>query len=744
MQRLMRSTNFGQGSALLTAMLCAGLVTAQFIAGKATRDALFLAHLNVTSLPAITVATSATSILLVIINSNVLRGLSPAVFVSGAFVLNAVLLLAEWGLTFRAPVIAVVAVYLQISGFGPMLGSGFWLIASERFDPRTAKQRFGQIAGVGTLGGLLGGLLAERIAATVGIEAMLPVLAALNFLCAWHIRRLATGSLASVKSATVEVSTDLAAEATRSGLQVLARAPYLRLLAGIVLLGAIGAGLADYLLKMQAVATFEQAETLLRFFAIYYAATSLITFVVQTSSSRFVLEKFGLSATTATPSAALFLGGLGGLLAPGLAAVTAARAGESVFRNSLFRAGYELFYTPVHPTEKRAAKSIIDVGFDRLGDAVGGGVVRLLLMLAPARQYGAMMMGAMVCSAGALILATRLSRGYMQTLESNLRNRALELDLSETADLTTRTVMLRTISGLDRPRTAERRETANRPPTAQDATVFQSPDMVQIAALRSRDRERIVPVLQNEDGISAALVTHVIPLLAWDPVAHEAMNALRKVAEERVGELTDALIDPNQPFAVRRRLARVLSVCVSQRAVDGLMLGLDDMRFEVRFQCGRSLAAVLEKNPRVWIHKERTFEIVRREVAVSRLVWESHQLLDRVEDAESASMVDQFVRARASRSLAHVFTLLSLVLPAEPLQIAFRGLQTDDQNLRGTALEYLEGVLPPDIRGRLWPYLEDQRASVRTAARPREQILEDLLKSQHSIVLNLEELKRRG
>jgi ATP:ADP antiporter, AAA family len=743
MQRLMRSTNFGQGSALLTAMLCAGLVTAQFIAGKATRDALFLAHLNVTSLPAITVATSATSILLVVINSNVLRGVSPAVFVSGAFVLNAVLLLVEWGLTFRAPVVAVVAVYLQISGFGPMLGSGFWLIASERFDPRTAKQRFGQIAGVGTLGGLLGGLLAERIAATVGVEAMLPVLAAVNVLCAWHIRRLATGALANMKSPTVEVSTDLAAEATRSGLQVLARAPYLRLLAGIVLLGAIGAGVADYLLKVQAVATFERGETLLRFFAFYYAATSLITFVVQTSSSRFVLEKFGLGATTGTPSGALLLGGIGALLAPGLAAVTAARAGESVFRNSLFRAGYELFYTPVQPAEKRAAKSIVDVGFDRLGDAVGGGVVRLLLMLAPARQYGAMLMAAIVCSAGALVLATRLSRGYIQTLESNLRNRALELDLSDTTDLTTRTVMLRTISGLDRPRTSERRDTLNRPPTAQDTTVFQSPDMVQIAALRSRDRERIVPVLQNEDGISAALVTHVIPLLAWDPVAHEAMNALRKVAEERVGELTDALLDPNQPFAVRRRLARVLSVGVSQRAVDGLMLGLDDMRFEVRFQCGRSLAAILEKNPRVWIHKERMFEIVRREVAVSRLVWESHQLLDRLEDTESASVVDQFVRARASRSLAHVFTLLSLVLPAEPLQIAFRGLQTNDQNLRGTALEYLEGVLPPDIRSRLWPYLEDQRVSA-PAGRPREEILEDLLKSQQSIMLNLEDLKRRG
>jgi len=53
----------------------------------------------------------------------------------------------------------------RFPAIGPMLGSGFWLVASERFDPRSAKKRFGQIAGVGTLGGLMGGLLAERVAA---------------------------------------------------------------------------------------------------------------------------------------------------------------------------------------------------------------------------------------------------------------------------------------------------------------------------------------------------------------------------------------------------------------------------------------------------------------------------------------------------------------------------------------------------------------------------------------------------
>jgi hypothetical protein len=63
-----------------------------------------------------------------------------------------------------------------------------------------------------------------------------------------------------------------------------------------------------------------------------------------------------------------------------------------------------------------------------------------------------------------------------------------------------------------------------------------------------------------------------------------------------------------------------------------------------------------------------------------------------------------------------VFTLLSLVLPSDPVQVAFRGLHTDDENLRGTALEYLDGVLPPAIRTRLWPSLEQlQELSRRTA-----------------------------
>jgi hypothetical protein len=133
--------------------------------------------------------------------------------------------------------------------------------------------------------------------------------------------------------------------------------------------------------------------------------------------------------------------------------------------------------------------------------------------------------------------------------------------------------------------------------------------------------------------------------------------------------------------------------------------GLDDPRFDVRFQSARSLASIVEKNPLVQIDSAQIFAVVLREVAVGRGVWESRRLLDGADEDKSPTTLDEFVRTRAGESLAHVFTLLSLVLPREPLQIAYRGLQSSDRRLRGTALEYLEGTLPPDLRAGVLPLL---------------------------------------
>jgi hypothetical protein len=429
-------------------------------------------------------------------------------------------------------------------------------------------------------------------------------------------------------------------------------------------------------------------------------------------------------------------------VAPGWESALFARGAEAVFRTSLFRSSYEVFYTPIPLAEKRAAKSIIDVGFDRMGDALGGAAIRLALMLPVAMQYSAMMSLTLVCSAAAIFVASLLNGGYVRTLERNLRDRALQLDMSEVSDLTTRTTMLNAAWDLPPGFT---QAIGGSPTLAQPSTPTQTAlafdqEAQAVMELRSRDQDRVLAVLRRNEDLRSTLIPHVIPLLAWDAVSDEAIRALRNVAPAHVGALSDALLDPYEDFAVRRRIPRVMAVCRTQRAVDGLLLGLKDIRFEVRFQCGRALATIAASRPDIHIDQAEIFDVVQKEVAVGRPVWEGRRLLDRLDDEGSA--IDDFIKGRASQGLAHVFTMLSLVLPAEPLQIALRGLYVDDLHLRGTALEYLESVLPPVVREPLWPFLEDPRPRDRVA-RPRSEILADLVRSNHSIMLNLEELKRR-
>jgi len=106
-------------------------------------------------------------------------------------------------------------------------------------------------------------------------------------------------------------------------------------------------------------------------------------------------------------------------------------------------------------------------------------------------------------------------------------------------------------------------------------------------------------------------------------------------------------------------------------------------------------------------------------------------------------MEADLLRDRANRSLEHLFTLLSLILPRRTLRLAFHALHTDDPQLRGTALEYLETVLPEPIRVRLWALLETGEGQPRARGTP-DQALRDLLASRETIGLALAEARRRA
>jgi hypothetical protein len=88
-----------------------------------------------------------------------------------------------------------------------------------------------------------------------------------------------------------------------------------------------------------------------------------------------------------------------------------------------------------------------------------------------------------------------------------------------------------------------------------------------------------------------------------------------------------------------------------------------------------------------------------------------------------------------------VFTLLSLAVEREPLQIAYWAVLGEDPALRGTALEYLENVLPEDVRRVLWPQL-GARARTPAVPRARQRLVEDLLRSGATMGLSRQALKK--
>ncbi len=722
-------------AAILAATVTAAASIAFQVASKATRDALFLHSFGYGALPAMIMATSLVAISFAFLSARALTVWGPARVIPAAFAASAGLLLIEWVIALWSLRAAAVLVYLHCGSLGGLLISGFWSLINERFDPRTAKLRLGSIAVWGTLGGAMGGAIAARVGQTLPATAMLPILAAFHLVSAAAVARVRLGA-APLRPVAPERAAD-PSKGVRSGLQAVARSGYLRGLVTLVVLVTISEGFLDFVLKSRATSAFRDEGELLRFFAVFYTVLSVATLLVQAIASRIALGKLGPARSAAVLPAGVAVASAGAFIAPGLLTAAIARGTESVLSNSLFRGGYEVLFTPVSAREKRAVKPLADVGAARVGDFIAAGIAQGVLAISMFHAPLILTALALVVSVAAVVASVQLHGGYVRALERGLRSRAIELDLSEVRDATTRSIMLKTLEPLEMSRIlpGPRRE-APAPRGRPD-----SPHAERIEDLRSREPERVRRALR-ENPIATALVPEVIPLLAWDDVARDAIESLRRSGVVVIEPLISGLLDPREEFAVRRRIPLVLATYKDARAVEGLSHGLGDRRFEVRYRCGRGLSHLTEIDPSLHVEPPIVHEAVLREVSAGAAVWEGRRVLDQLDDESWSPVVDDVIRARADKSLEHVFTLLALVLPRQPLRIAFRGLHVNDAFLRGTALEYLESALPPEIRKPLWPFLEDPRPRRPPAVRPTEEALARLLQSSESIVIHLEELRR--
>jgi len=689
--------------------VCAGLLIGHHVGSKAVRDALFLSAFDVSRLPAVIAGSAVLSLVLVFSVARLQGAWGPRRVVPLAAVVSAGSFVAWGALAPRFPGEVAIALYLQVSALGAILVSGFWSVVNERFDPRTARRVVGRIGAGGALGGLVGGLAAERAGTYLPVPALLPALAGLHVVVAILVATLAS------RSTPPATETELP---LRRILPECVRTPYLRSLATLVLVGAVATVFLDFTLKSRATERLGSGEELLRFFALFYAAVGLLTFLAQAGLAGRLLERLGLAGCVATLPAGLAAGGLASLVAPGLVSATGSRGVEGILRSSPYRAGYEPLYVPLPAATKRPAKQIIDVGVTGLGDVAGGGIVAGVLALSTPLALPILAGLTLGLGLAGLWITRRVHRGWIQALEGSLQAQRGVLPLHEESEAT-RTAVLRTLEGLPQEPGAPA-ETLDPPPVPERDEVVDG-----IRILRGRDPEAIRRVLERSPRTPATWIPHILPLLAWDEVVPTARMALQRGASRHTGQLLDGLLDPDTDFTLRRRLPSILASVPTRRCVEGLLEALHDPRFEVRYRCARALRRIAREDT-VTIPRQRVLEAVEREIAVGRGVWENQRLLDSPDDTGND--------ASPAPALDHVFTLLAVAYPRRHLGVAHEGILSGEPNLRGTALEYLESILPPGIRDGLWPFLEAPTPSRRPRPDPQT-ALDRMLRSQTSLGL---------
>jgi len=705
------------------AMATAALMMSHQVGGKSIRDALFLQAFGPERLPVMVMAAAAVSVLLGVFGARLFSRFSPARAVPWSFAASGLLQLGAWRLVEASPRAGAVVAYLHMVAFSAVLLSSFWLLLSEQLDPIEAKKRIGRIAGAGTTGSVLGGLLAAQwheLAGKGQEAALLGALGAIHLACGLLLLRAPRRGAAPKP----------APEPWISPRKVLRSAPHLRHLAVLVTLGTATAAILDFLYKRAATEALGRGEGLLEFFAYFNTGVALVSFALQTLVSGRALEKAGVGRTVSAMPALVGGGSLVALAAPLFPVVAGLRAVEAMLRGSLFRAGYELMYTPIPPSEKRAAKTVIDVGCDRLGDALGGAACQAALLMPGVPVTGMLLVATALIAATNTWVARQLDRIYVQVVERGLLHRAAQVFLSGAGDWTVDRELLEsryTAAPAQREAAQEAARPAAAPVVMDDAAWC-------LAELRSGQEARVKRALEAQKPLDPVLAPAVIDLLAWQPVYSAAREALLSVRSPIAGQLGDRLADARCDVAIRRRIPPLLLALGGRRAMQALLEGLHDERFEVRFRCSRALDELVCRDPTLRPPGEAVFEAVERELSVDQNLWRSRQLLSEQGPAEPLPHLDDVLRERADRSLEHLFSLLALVLPREPLQAAFRSLHSDDAGLQALALEYLDGVLPAGLGARLRALLERPAAG---EARDVDEVVDALLKSHASIEMSL-------
>ena len=311
----------------------------------------------------------------------------------------------------------IVAFYIWTGSQAMMLLPHFWGLALDVWDSRRARSVLPLFGGCGLLGGLVGGAFAAWSVPILSQAGLMWTLSGL-FVLAHALARVVERHRAR-RPAPPEVTS------STSAWQIILRSTYIKILAVGLALSVVVSTLVDFQFKFFIQHIYPDPHSLTQFFGKFYVGLNALSLLFQLSAAGWVLQRLGLGPATALQPVTAMMFTAWITMNPVWWAIVAMRWIQGVVFQTLGRSSAEIYYTAIHPRERRRIKPAIDMLVDRWSDAAVG--VLLIVVLAVMGVRPAVVAAiTLVLAVAWLVVIIILNRQYGRAFGQILSSRWIE------------------------------------------------------------------------------------------------------------------------------------------------------------------------------------------------------------------------------------------------------------------------------------------------------------------------------
>ncbi len=194
-----------------------------------------------------------------------------------------------------------------------------------------------------------------------------------------------------------------------------------------------------------------------------------------------------------------------------------------------------------------------------------------------------------------------------------------------------------------------------------------------------------------------SLIATLFERLAEPSLSEAATAALAEFGDRIVGTLRDYLTDEQMSTDVRREIPKVLQAIGSASAQAVLTASVLDRDVILRYQIIAALNKLGQQHPERSIDRKLIESVLAAEIMGH---YRSYQVLGTLGASleDDANPIAHGLRESIEKEAERIFRLLKILYPQYDMHSAYVGLQSNDPVVHDNAVEFLDTVLPPEVR----------------------------------------------